>query len=640
MKTIKKVLRALGALVLAGSPIPVLAQAVGGNNIVQGTAPSGATATGNPVQMGGKDGSGNARAFKVDTSGELYIANPGSPASSVAISNQAVTHYLGVDASGLIGINNFPSSQAVTGTFWPYILGQTTMSASVPVAIASNQSALAVSGTFWQSVQPVSQSGSWSTAVTSLPALPAGSNVIGHVITDSGSTTAVTGTVAVSAASLPLPSGASTAANQTAVQSASGTPNGTAITIQGNASGVPVPISGSITATNASVSTTGSAVPGSATMLGGTDGTNLRAISTDSSGRPNVNINGTATVSGTVALSAGSAVIGHVITDSGSTTAVTGNVTAVQSSGSNLHVNVDSAPTTTVTGTVTANVGTTNGLALDATLTGGTQKTQIVSSGGTAAGVDATNSLYTCPNQVEYASLSTSSSGTDLLPAATVGDVRAYHTVSFHFTSIGTGGQMQVQCSNDNSNWVTMVGTQNGGYGSGTGSSVSTITTTGLYVYTLNAHYLRVHTTALTSGTATGVVDLFTSSPMLVIGNNTNATQSGIWTVQQGSTPSATPWAVNIAAATSGGYSYSHLASNATTTVKSGAGFLHTITINTLGTADTATLYDNTTNSGTIIAVINTAVSQGTLTFDCAFSTGLTLVLSGTTAPDLTVNYK
>lgn len=39
----------------------------------------------------------------------------------------------------------------------------------------------------------------------------------------------------------------------------------------------------------------------------------------------------------------------------------------------------------TINGTVTANIGTTNGLALDATLTGGTQKTKIVDTGGTNA---------------------------------------------------------------------------------------------------------------------------------------------------------------------------------------------------------------------------------------------------------------
>jgi hypothetical protein len=42
-----------------------------------------------------------------------------------------------------------------------------------------------------------------------------------------------------------------------------------------------------------------------------------------------------------------------------------------------------SAVTQPVSGTVTANIGTTNGLALDATLTGGTQKTKLVDTGGT-----------------------------------------------------------------------------------------------------------------------------------------------------------------------------------------------------------------------------------------------------------------
>lgn len=45
-----------------------------------------------------------------------------------------------------------------------------------------------------------------------------------------------------------------------------------------------VPISGSITATNPSVSATGAAVPASATMSGGSDGTNLRALKVSSAG--------------------------------------------------------------------------------------------------------------------------------------------------------------------------------------------------------------------------------------------------------------------------------------------------------------------------------------------------------------------
>lgn len=102
---------------------------------------------------------------------------------------------------------------AVTGTFW--------------------QATQPVSGTFWQATQPVSgtvavsslpatpagtnvighvindassavighviaDSGS-TTAVTSLPAIPAGTNVIGHVIADTGSTTAVTALPAIPA---------------------------------------------------------------------------------------------------------------------------------------------------------------------------------------------------------------------------------------------------------------------------------------------------------------------------------------------------------------------------------------------------------------------------------------------------------
>jgi hypothetical protein len=106
--------------------------------------------------------------------------------------------------SGTVTVSNFPATYAVTGTFWQATqpvsaaalplpagasteatlaalsakfsaLGQTTMSASVPVTLASNQSAVPVSGTFWQATQPVSltsttitgtvastQSGTWT----------------------------------------------------------------------------------------------------------------------------------------------------------------------------------------------------------------------------------------------------------------------------------------------------------------------------------------------------------------------------------------------------------------------------------------------------------------------------------------------
>ena len=57
----------------------------------------------------------------------------------------------------------------------------------------------------------------------------------------------------------------------------------------------------------------------------------------------------------------------------------------------------------------------------------------------------------------------------------------------------------------------------------------------------------------------------------------------------------------------SAAFAYANVTSNATTTLKSGAGLLHSITINTKGaTSNTATIYDNTAGSGTKIGTIDT----------------------------------
>lgn len=128
----------------------------------------------------------------------------------------------------------------------------------------------------------------------------------------------------------------------------------------------------------------------------------------DGSGFLKVHEQGTATITGTVTLGAGAAVIGHVIADSGSTTAVTGNVTVVQATGTNLHVVVDTAPTTTVIGTITANAGSgtfTNqqsNVQIDYDTGGGTQNTTVFgialpASGGAVAGGTATNPIRTDP---------------------------------------------------------------------------------------------------------------------------------------------------------------------------------------------------------------------------------------------------
>lgn len=74
-----------------------------------------------------------------------------------------------------------------------------------------------------------------------------------------------------------------------------------------------------------------------------------------------------------------------------------------------------------------------------------------------------------------------------------------------------------------------------------------------------------------------------------------------------------------------------------TTVVKSGSGILRRIVVNKVGTTDTATVYDNTAGSGTIIASINCSAAHRTLEYGVRFTTGLTIVTAGTAASDITV---
>jgi hypothetical protein len=100
--------------------------------------------------------------------------------------------------------------------------GQAVAASSLPVVIASNQTAVPVSGTFWQGTQPVSVA-SWTG------------------LTDAQLRAAA---VPVSAASLPLPAGAATAAAQATLvtaltRTAAGTGAADALPVQGVAGGVP-----------------------------------------------------------------------------------------------------------------------------------------------------------------------------------------------------------------------------------------------------------------------------------------------------------------------------------------------------------------------------------------------------------------
>ncbi len=91
----------------------------------------------------------------------------------------------------------------------------------------------------------------------------------------------------------------------------------------------------------------------------------------------------------------------------------------------------------------------------------------------------------------------------------------------------------------------------------------------------------------------------------------------------------------------SGNYNYAHVGSAATTVIKTGPGVLHSITVNTLGTvASVITIYDNTSAAGSVIAIINSLSLFGPFVYDVKFTTGLTIVTTGTLAPDVTISYR
>lgn len=80
-----------------------------------------------------------------------------------------------------------------------------------------------------------------------------------------------------------------------------------------------------------------------------------------------------------------------------------------------------------------------------------------------------------------------------------------------------------------------------------------------------------------------------------------------------------------------------YISTATTTTVKTGAGHLHSVVVNG-GTAGTIIGYDNTAASGTILFSFDSTNALNTYMFDVAFSTGLTIITSAATK--LSVSYR
>lgn len=228
-----------------------------------------------------------------------------------------------------------------------------------------------VTGVFWQSVQPISAS--------ALP-LPAGAATSALQTSGNSSLTSIDSKTpalgqALAAGSVPVVLTSAQLAAITPLTSISaslltGSNTIGAVNINGT-----VPISGTITATNAANGTTGSAAPTTATLVGGSDGTNLRAIKVSATGVQSVDgsavtqpVSGTVTANagtGTFAVSAAALPLPTGAATSAKQPAIgtagtpSVDVLTVQGATSMTALKVDgSAVTQPVSGTVTANAGT------------------------------------------------------------------------------------------------------------------------------------------------------------------------------------------------------------------------------------------------------------------------------------------
>lgn len=87
-------------------------------------------------------------------------------------------------------------------------------------------------------------------------------------------------------------------------------------------------------------------------------------------------------------------------------------------------------------------------------------------------------------------------------------------------------------------------------------------------------------------------------------------------------------------------YQYNNITTNTNTQVKTGSGYLHTLVINTVGTGETLTLFDNTSCAGTKIATITAVAGVGVYPFDSQFTFGLCVTTAGTTPGDYTITFQ
>lgn len=140
---------------------------------------------------------------------DLDIRNLSSAQDSVAITDGggSITVDGSVSVSGTVAVNNFPATQAVSGTV---ALDTASLAALETIQVGNFPATQAVSGTVTVTQATAANLNATVTGSVNVGNFPATQAVSGTVTANAG-----TGTFAISAVSLPLPTGAASASNQT-----------------------------------------------------------------------------------------------------------------------------------------------------------------------------------------------------------------------------------------------------------------------------------------------------------------------------------------------------------------------------------------------------------------------------------------
>lgn len=307
----------------------------------------------------------------------------------------------------------------------------------------------------------------------------------------------------VSAAALPLPTGASTSANQT-------TGNTSLATIATNTT------SAATSTKQSDGSQKTQIVDGSGNVIAAT------------SNALNVNLS-----------SGGFATASNQATANTSLSTIATNTTSIATAANQATGNTSLATIATNTGNGATSANQTNGTQLTK-ITNGTQ------SADTVVGDTGLNGLVTGSTLLNVAFTTT----TNQAVAST--NVGAMRYVSVKFTSLGTSATNTFQYSDDNTTWTNLsLWSVTASTNAASGSVLQSAG--GNFVGVIPGKYFRINVTGISASSTTGMVTLsntplhtMTAVQISSFGGQTLAvSQSGTWTAQPGNTQNTTPWRIS-----------------------------------------------------------------------------------------------